>query len=1013
LSSWTFNGVNVPGVLTLRSAGDLNLNASISDGFSGTPSTAGASAYVLTSTGPSWSYRLVGGADLSSSNVMAVQPVAAFANAPAGSPTGSVTLGAGTSTNMTMVRTGTGSISIAAASDVTLTNEDSVIYTAGIADTGVTFTKRGQLNGLLYPTEGGNISISAGKDVGYTQGGEHVSDLVTAWLWRVGNDQPTNPSQTVATAWTVNFAEFEQGIGALGGGNVSVTAGGNVMDLSVSVPTIGRQVGSTTSAGSSVQVLNEGNILIRAGQSVEGGSLYDGNGTAVVVAGNQITQSPTVANLYPMILLGDANVTLSARNGATLAGVANPTLLPQGSDQKATGNNISYFSTYGENASVTLQTTDGTAELVDDTGAQSVVVQNYSSIFFPSSGVVGSLNLDGKSALRIYPGSVTAASLRGNLNVDNSLTLYPEPNGTLNLLSHDTIQLSSAAGAAAGNGIGYFDLTVSNADPSLLPTVQNPQGSFDNVQLELDSVSQYQTVTPSVNAPTPVHLTGSTPDSTLSRIVSLTGDVTMLDPSGSSQVTFAGPAQITAGRDIVNLQVDFTNLEASDVSSLVAGRDITYPLGRQLNGSISQTSPGITIDGPGTLEVVAGRDINFGTGSGATSEGNQKDPGLASTGASVTLLAGIQDPLNPDYSTFISDYLSSPSSAYTSQLVSYMTPLMGTTPTAAQALTAFEALPASQQMPLIDAIFFAEIDASGKAAAAAGSTHNNFTRGYDAIEALFPKSVPFLNNNQPSPDSGNISLYFSRVYTLDGGDINLLAPGGYVNAGLATPPASFGIAKAPDQLGIVAETTGNVNAYTYGDFEVNASRVFAADGGNILIWSTDGNIDAGRGSKAAVSAPPPTITYDSSGQPTVTYAAALTGSGIQALSTTAGVPPGNVDLFAPNGVVNANDAGIVAGNLTIAATAVLGASNIKVSGVAIGVPVEASGLGASLASVSAVASSASQAATEAFQASQNKNTTITPVTDAAVGWLDVFVEGFGAEVCKPSDAECLKRQAQH
>ncbi len=56
-------------------------------------------------------------------------------------------------------------------------------------------------------------------------------------------------------------------------------------------------------------------------------------------------------------------------------------------------------------------------------------------------------------------------------------------------------------------------------------------------------------------------------------------------------------------------------------------------------------------------------------------------------------------------------------------------------------------------------------------------------------------------------------------------------------------------------------------------------------------------------------------------------------------------------LAAPRGVVNAGDAGIVAGNLTIAATAVLGADNISVTGVAVGVPVDTGGLGASLAGV--------------------------------------------------------------
>jgi hypothetical protein len=144
----------------------------------------------------------------------------------------------------------------------------------------------------------------------------------------------------------------------------------------------------------------------------------------------------------------------------------------------------------------------------------------------------------------------------------------------------------------------------------------------------------------------------------------------------------------------------------------------------------------------------------------------------------------------------------------------------------------------------------------------------------------------------------------------------------------------------------------------------------------------------------------------------VVFPAALTGSGIQTLATTPGVGAGDVDLFAPNGVVNANDAGIVAGNLTIAATAVLGASNIKVSGVSVGVPVEAGGLGASLSAASAIGSSASQASTEGVQGNSNRNAGATSAADAALNWLDVFIEGFGEEVCKSSDLECLKRQGQ-
>ncbi len=192
---------------------------------------------------------------------------------------------------------------------------------------------------------------------------------------------------------------------------------------------------------------------------------------------------------------------------------------------------------------------------------------------------------------------------------------------------------------------------------------------------------------------------------------------------------------------------------------------------------------------------------------------------------------------------------------------------------------------------------------------------------------------------------------------------------------------------------------------------MNQSRVFAADGGNILVWSTDGNVDAGRGAKTAISAPAPTITFNAQGQIETVFPAALEGSGIQALATTAGVSPGDVDLYAPQGVVNASDAGIVAGNLTIGATAVLGRNNITVSGISVGVPVEATGLGASLAGAGSVGSSAATAATMAAETgSKEDQQTAAPLAQSAIEFLDVFVLGLGEDACKPDDLECLKRQ---
>ncbi len=65
------------------------------------------------------------------------------------------------------------------------------------------------------------------------------------------------------------------------------------------------------------------------------------------------------------------------------------------------------------------------------------------------------------------------------------------------------------------------------------------------------------------------------------------------------------------------------------------------------------------------------------------------------------------------------------------------------------------------------------------------------------------------------------------------------------------------------------------------------------------------------------SAPPTRVLIDPQSADVKTDLAGLsTGGGIGVLATVAGVPPGDVDLIAPTGVVDAGDAGIrVSGKL--------------------------------------------------------------------------------------------------
>jgi hypothetical protein len=88
------------------------------------------------------------------------------------------------------------------------------------------------------------------------------------------------------------------------------------------------------------------------------------------------------------------------------------------------------------------------------------------------------------------------------------------------------------------------------------------------------------------------------------------------------------------------------------------------------------------------------------------------------------------------------------------------------------------------------------------------------------------------------------------------------------------------------------------------------------------------------------SAPPTRVLIDPQSADLKTDLAGLaTGGGIGVLATVEGVKPGDVDLIAPNGAIDAGDAGIrSAGNLNVAAVQVLNAENIQVTGASAGAP---------------------------------------------------------------------------
>jgi filamentous hemagglutinin len=281
---------------------------------------------------------------------------------------------------------------------------------------------------------------------------------------------------------------------------------------------------------------------------------------------------------------------------------------------------------------------------------------------------------------------------------------------------------------------------------------------------------------------------------------------------------------------------------------------------------------------------------------------------------------------------------------------------------------------------------FAELQTAG--------TSQNAQLGEVAVDKVFGP-----NNTGP----GNITMYFSAIRTQGGSSIDLLAPNGYINAGLPSPGSNTNI-------GVYTTLGGGIRTYLSGDFNVDQSKVITMQGGDITIYSLGGNIDAGRGARDSRSTQPPrkvAILDPATGQPTglFTFVPPIDaqGSGIRTLTSDpdgagplTAPKPGDIFLFAPRGFVNAGEAGVAsAGNVFVAALQVLNASNITASGSSTGVPaVSTGGVSAAIASAASSAASATNAADQAVREVGNSaNKVATKPT--VPSFITVDVIGFG------------------
>jgi hypothetical protein len=167
--------------------------------------------------------------------------------------------------------------------------------------------------------------------------------------------------------------------------------------------------------------------------------------------------------------------------------------------------------------------------------------------------------------------------------------------------------------------------------------------------------------------------------------------------------------------------------------------------------------------------------------------------------------------------------------------------------------------------------------------------------------------------------ASTLSLSSSQIKTLQNSAINIINANGGVNVGQLSSSALA--TRGTSDLGIVTAGGGDVNVLVRDNVAVNTSRIFTLVKGDETIWSSLGNVDAGRGAKTVTSTPSPVYFIDGSGNLQVDVSSAISGNGISAT--------GNARIAAPKGEINAGDAGISATKgLDLAADIVRGADAI-------------------------------------------------------------------------------------
>jgi filamentous hemagglutinin family protein len=1064
---WRSGDDGAVGLLRLSSAGDLEMlnNRSVSAGFD----RSGPGLDRLTQ-GRSWDVQLVAGSDPFSVDPFALRPV----DDPAAIGVGRIDL-----RNGSLVRTGTGDLDLVAAGNVLLEGN---IYTAGRDAGGGSFTlaEGGTLDSssydssylafraasMVFPTDGGDLNLVSGGDLlASSTPGQYVND----WRLRTATPEGTVAetlldfgffvivlrNDTPPTAVGIALQHFDSQVGSLGGGQQRVRVAGDVRNVAFNNAASARPVGLATLPETNkmktetdvFEMVGGGNTDVFIAGDYLAGGLYQELGSASLrVMGSIGEINPDLSDSGAIRLaLGDASLRLDAGGDLVVDSVYNPTLVAQSPSQSRASYKTRFVS-LGDNSKLDLRATAGHVQL------------NNAAI------EVGSelKDLSGETedvSLALYPSKLHVTSFGGDVRLRNQTYLMPtRSDASLRVLAGRDLQ-----GGTSPTG-NWGQLIQPDLDPGVLPSAERIGGESLR---QVDEAFRFNNGN-LAHAATPVYQDDAEPN-----LLHAGGDIRYLTAALSKH------SRITAGDDIDSFwfEVQHSLAGGDNLTLLQAGSDIIFPITRNRGTGrfVPSDSPtrGLRVAGPGEVTVLAGDDINLGASQGVLTTGNITNTALPETGASINLVAGLDQA--PAYAQFIEIYLGDGHgdlSGYRAQARDHVAAKLGVPATG---LTESEAVDwlrtATDQREHLDlylSILDQELVAGGQRAVLEESTVF-FDRAKMAVKALFPtaptapmqsqqgvaaalalnaqdaaapeaaiklldafssESFRALNpadiemvnvagggrldpttlievdgiSGRITPASieaalavsdyrGDVVSLASRFSTEDGGDVRLVAPGGGLVAGTVEQLRLLS-GDAFTKTGVVVPKDGDVFVMAGQDVIVNSSKIInRSSGGDMTVWSSFGNIDAGRGLRGAVVAAEPFALDNLTGVIIPNDSPDIVGSGIQNAPAGDGVP-GDTFLLTELGVINAGTAGIQAESVTLFAAVVQNTEGLDLGNVTANVSLGTSDSAPAAGDIGVTASTnelvgdptESLAATDAGQ------------NDDELALLSVEVIGFGGDV---------------